>query len=222
MSDCSLLYAQSTTALPDGLRGMVNGGIDVSRHLSEEKRTALMEAAIDLFSTQGFHATPTQQISKRAGVSAGTLFRYFSTKEELIDSLYTSVTAALTDAVNEAIRPEIPVEEQIKNVKREVLYWMFENPKKTLFFEQFSSSPSITKRAKGEGMLRISALDELYHKAVSCGLLAGINREVFLANFWYPNFMLIHLHAFGALQGSIEETTEQAVTSMWCGLAKNP
>ncbi len=194
----------------------------MSRHLSEEKRKALMEAAIDLFSTQGFHATPTQQISRRAGVSAGTLFRYFRTKEDLIDSLYTSVTTALTDAVNEAIRPETSVEEQIKNVKREVLYWMFKNPKKTLFFEQFSSSPNITEKAKGVAILRISALDDLYHKAASLGLLAGINREVFLANFWYPNFMLIHLHAFGRLPGSIEETVEQAVTSMWCGLAGDP
>lgn len=86
----------------------------MSRHLSEEKRKALMEAAVDLFSTQGFHATPTQQISERAGVSAGTLFRYFRTKEELIDSLYTSIHRALSDAVDEGIRPEIPVEEQIK------------------------------------------------------------------------------------------------------------
>jgi AcrR family transcriptional regulator len=205
---------------PDDAIG--SGGIDMSRHLSEEKRKALMEAAIDLFSTQGFHATPTQQISKRAGVSAGTLFRYFRTKEDLIDSLYTSVTTALTDAVNEAIRPETSVEEQIKNVKREVLYWMFKNPKKALFFEQFSSSPNITEKAKGAAILRISALDDLYHKAASSGLLAGINREVFLANFWYPNFMLIHLHAFGRLPGSIEENVEQAVTSMWCGLAGNP
>ena len=181
-----------------------------------------MEAAIDLFSAQGFHATPTKQISDRAGVSAGTLFRYFSTKEELIDSLHTSITAALADAVNEAIRPETPVEEQIKNVKREVLYWMFKNPKKALFFEQFSSSPNITEKSTQEAIFGISALDDLYHKAASTGLLAGINREVFLAHFWYPNFMLIHLHAFGRLPGGIEETVEQAVRSMWCGLAKNP
>lgn len=190
----------------------------MSRHLSEEKRSALMEAAIDLFSTQGFHATPTQQISDRAGVSAGTLFRYFRTKEELIDSLYSSIHRALADAVDEGMRPEIPVEEQIKNVKRQVLHWMFDNPNKTLFFEQFSSSPNITEKAKEEALIRFSALDDLYRKAVSRGILKGINREVFLANFWYPNFMLIHLHSIGKLQSDVEETIEQSVASMWCGL----
>ena len=177
-----------------------------------------MEAAVELFSTQGFQATPTQQISDRAGVSAGTLFRYFRTKEELIDSLYTSIHRALADAVDEAIHPDIPVEDQIKNVKRQVLHWMFENPKKTLFFEQFTSSPSITQKAKKEGVIRFSAIDELYQKAVSRGILKGINKEVFLANFWYPNFMLIHMHSFGKLQSDVEETIEQSVASMWCGM----
>lgn len=189
----------------------------MSRRLSEEKRKALMEAAIDLFSTQGFHATPTQQISDRAGVSAGTLFRYFPTKEDLIDSLQTSIHKALADTLDEAIHPEIPVEEQIRNVKRKVLQWMFENPKKSIFFEQFSSSPNITKRAKKEAGIQFSALDELYQKGVSHGMLRGINREVFLANFWYPNFMLIHLYLFGKLQSDIEDTIEQAVRFMWCG-----
>lgn len=177
-----------------------------------------MEAAVDLFSTQGFHATPTQQISDRAGVSAGTLFRYFRTKEELIDSLYYSIHRALSEAVDEAIRPGIPVEDQIKNVKRQVLHWMFENPKKALFFEQFSSSPNITTKAKEEAIIRFSALDDLYRRAVSRGILKGINREVFLANFWYPNFMLIHLHSIGKLPNDIEETIEQSVSSMWCGM----
>jgi Transcriptional regulator len=143
-----------------------------------------MEAAIDLFSTQGFHATPTQQISDRAGVSAGTLFRYFRTKEDLIDSLYSSIHRALADVVDEAIRPGTPVEEQILNVKRQVLHWMFENPKQTLFFEQFTSSPNITQKAKEMISVHLSALDELYQRAVSRGILTGVNREVFLANFW--------------------------------------
>jgi len=193
----------------------------MSRRLSEEKRRALMEAAVDLFSTQGFHATPTQQISERAGVSAGTLFRYFKTKEELIDSLYASIHLTLGDTVDEAIRPDQPVEEQILTVKRQVLRWMFANPKKALFLEQFTTSPNITEKAGNEAFIRFSAIDELYQKAVSRGILKGIDREVFLATFWYPNYMLIHLHSIGRLHSSIEETIEQAVASMWCGMGES-
>ncbi len=192
----------------------------MSRPVSEEKRKALMEAAIDLFSIQGFHATPTQQISDRAGVSAGTLFRYFRTKEDLIDALYASIHQALADVVNEAIRPGTPVEEQIKNVKRQVLHWMFEHPKQALFFERFDSSPNIKNKAKETISSHLSALDELYQRGISWGILTGIDREVFLANFWCPNFMLIHLYLFGRLQSGIDDIIEQAVASMWSGMAQ--
>jgi AcrR family transcriptional regulator len=179
-----------------------------------------MEAAIDLFSVQGFHATPTQQISDRAGVSAGTLFRYFKTKEDLIDTLYFNIYQTLSDVVEEAIHSKKNIEEQIKNAKRQTLFWMFENPKKTLFFEHFISSPGITKKAKEEALDRFTALDQLYDKAFSKGIIKEIDREVFLAYFWYPNLMLINLYTIGRLQNNIEEIIEQSISSMWNGIGQ--
>ncbi|UXR78717.1 MULTISPECIES: TetR/AcrR family transcriptional regulator [unclassified Staphylococcus] len=46
-----------------------------------------MLAAIKLFSEQGYHATSTAQIAKEAGISQATIFKYFSTKEELLMGL---------------------------------------------------------------------------------------------------------------------------------------
>lgn len=39
----------------------------------------------------GFHATPTAAITKEAGVSAGILFHYYPTKDDLIISLYSEI-----------------------------------------------------------------------------------------------------------------------------------
>ncbi|WP_048153090.1 TetR/AcrR family transcriptional regulator [Methanolacinia paynteri] len=179
-----------------------------------------MEAAIELFSSQGFHATPTKQISDRAGVSAGTLFRYFRTKEDLIDALYFNIYQTISDVVEEAILSQISIEEQIKNAKRQALHWMFENPKKTLFFEHFTSSPNITKKAKEEALDGFTALDGLYKNAVSKGIIKEMEREVFLADFWYPNFMLINLYTIGRLQNDVGEIIEQSVSSMWSGIGR--
>ena len=47
-----------------------------------------IEAAIKLFSKQGYHGTSTLQIAKEAGVSQATVFKYFKTKENLIQETF--------------------------------------------------------------------------------------------------------------------------------------
>ncbi|HKI43367.1 MAG TPA: TetR family transcriptional regulator [Mycobacterium sp.] len=47
-------------------------------------RTTLVDVALDLFSTQGYDATTTDEIAKAAGVSTRTFFRYFPTKQSIL------------------------------------------------------------------------------------------------------------------------------------------
>ena len=64
-----------------------------------DKRELLLEAATKLFVERGLHATPTSAISKEAGVSAGILFHYFKTKDDLIDELYVSIKKEYTTSI---------------------------------------------------------------------------------------------------------------------------
>jgi TetR/AcrR family transcriptional regulator len=47
----------------------------------------LLAAALDLFVEKGFAATRVEEVARRAGVSKGTLFLYFSSKEELFKAV---------------------------------------------------------------------------------------------------------------------------------------
>ena len=47
----------------------------------------LLDAALELFVEKGFAATRAEEVAKRAGVSKGTLFLYFSSKEELFKAV---------------------------------------------------------------------------------------------------------------------------------------
>lgn len=49
----------------------------------EARPGELLDAALDLFVEKGFAATKVDEVAARAGVSKGTLFLYFSSKEEL-------------------------------------------------------------------------------------------------------------------------------------------
>ncbi len=61
-------------------------------HLRRERRKdarpgELLDAALDLFVNKGFAATRVEEVAKRAGVSKGTLFLYFPSKEDLFKAV---------------------------------------------------------------------------------------------------------------------------------------
>ena len=56
----------------------------MARPRSEDKRNAILDAAIAEFASRGAWSTPTSAISRAAGVAEGTLFTYFANKEVLV------------------------------------------------------------------------------------------------------------------------------------------
>lgn len=54
----------------------------------EDKRRAILEAALELFVERGFHGTAVPEVAQKAGVGAGTIYRYFENKEALVNELY--------------------------------------------------------------------------------------------------------------------------------------
>ena len=54
-----------------------------TRLSSEERRIAIIRAALKVFSESGFHGTTTKALAKAAGVSEALLFRHFPSKDDL-------------------------------------------------------------------------------------------------------------------------------------------
>ena len=53
-----------------------------------DKRTNIIMAAMTLFSEKGVHATSMQEIADQSKVSKGTIYTYFSSKEDLLLSIF--------------------------------------------------------------------------------------------------------------------------------------
>ena len=70
----------------------------MARPLSEEKRDALLEAASDLIAQFGTGAS-TAKIAKAAGVSEGTLFTYFPSKDDLLNDLFVEIEGELAETM---------------------------------------------------------------------------------------------------------------------------
>jgi AcrR family transcriptional regulator len=74
------------------------------RTTSEERREQLIEAAVKEFAANGFHATSTTAIAKRAGISQPYVYALFPNKHELFLAANERVVERIRGAFAEAAR----------------------------------------------------------------------------------------------------------------------
>jgi AcrR family transcriptional regulator len=57
------------------------------RRRAEARRDEVLDAALELFTEKGFAATRVEDIAQKAGISKGTIYLYFPSKEALMEGL---------------------------------------------------------------------------------------------------------------------------------------
>ncbi|EOU9619687.1 TetR/AcrR family transcriptional regulator [Klebsiella aerogenes] len=100
----------------------------MARPKSEDKKQALLEAATAAFAQSGIAAS-TSAIARSAGVAEGTLFRYFATKDELLNELYLAIKMRLVQTMIDGLNPdEKRPKENARNIWNSYIDWGMRNP----------------------------------------------------------------------------------------------
>ena len=67
-----------------------------------DKRRVILDAAVRVFARQGFHTCRVSDIADEAGVAYGLVYHYFSSKEEILDTLFLERWDVMLAAIAEA------------------------------------------------------------------------------------------------------------------------
>jgi AcrR family transcriptional regulator len=93
---------------------MASSAGTVNRLSAEERREAVLEAAVHEFAQAGYHAASTTNIAKRAGISQPYIYALFPNKKALFIAVQERVAErirkAFLDAAREATSPDDRVE----------------------------------------------------------------------------------------------------------------
>lgn len=126
----------------------------------EAKQRRISEAAAELFDAKGFSAVTTQQISDRADVAAGTLFRYAASKSELLLMVYNSkLDEALREGLERAESVSDPVEAVVALVEPLVTR-ASESPENAATYQRELLFGSPSERFRLEGLAHVQAFEE--------------------------------------------------------------
>ncbi len=99
------------------------------------KREAILAAALELFAERGFHGTAVPLVAERAGVGAGTVYRYFESKEALVNELYRRWKGEFARALMHDFPADATVRAQFAEMWRRMVRFAKAHPKAVAFLE---------------------------------------------------------------------------------------
>ncbi len=135
------------------------------------KRDDILKAALKLFVEQGEQATSMKWVANEANCGIGTMYNYFTSKDELINVLYVELKTNLSEYVFETMDIDLPIKRQFINAWLMTMSYSTLNPLEYRFLQVFSHSPKITKESNEKVYGLILPLLEIYNKGKIDGII---------------------------------------------------
>lgn len=125
-----------------------------------EKREAILQAALELVAEHGLQHTPMSLISKRSRASAGIIYHYFESKDDLLESLYHRIKGDRSRAMVAADDPQQPLAKRFQSLWLSIFRYCLAHPQEMAFLEQYESLP-MAKQHDAQLGEKAKTLDDL-------------------------------------------------------------
>ena len=183
------------------------------------KRTAILEATLELISEHGFHGTAMSTIAEKADVGAGTIYRYFDNKEDLINQLYLEIKRQKGKAFLEGYAEDRPLRERFRTIWLNMLAYYMEHPRELAFMEQFDNSPFMNEEVMEAFSEDFEPIMRLFQYASREGILKDMPLPMLGTFAIEVAVSLAKHHAAGELALD-DEMKELAMSASWDALTR--
>jgi AcrR family transcriptional regulator len=143
----------------DRLLGVTRSGEGRRERNMDDKRRRIFEAAATLFAERGFDGVSTQEIADRADVAAGTVFRYASSKNELLLMVYNQEMRAAIDEGERASAGALDTVEAVLALVRPILVTSLQSPLTMVTYQRDLLFGPATDVYRAAGLTLVAGLE---------------------------------------------------------------
>ncbi len=118
----------------------------------EEKRRLILEAAVRVFARDGFHTSRVGDIAEEAGVAHGLLYHYFSSKDEVLQTVFRENYRELLGRFEAVEASDEPADEKLRGIVKILLRtWRNDPSLVTVMIREVGRSPHLATQADDIG-----------------------------------------------------------------------
>ena len=152
---------------------------------AEEKRRLILDAAVRVFARSGFHTSRVGDIAEEAGVAHGLLYHYFSSKDEVLETIFREQWGILVDRISAIEQSGEPAVDQLRHVAAIVLRnWRHQPDVIRVLVREIARSPEVQQRI-GELVKPIAAFQRIIERGQASGELRADLQPQFAAVAFY-------------------------------------
>jgi len=179
-----------------------------------DKQEAVLDATLELIGERGFHGTPMSAIARKAGVGAGTIYRYWESKEALINALYVREKSRINARLLAGYHTGLSAREAFALIFRNGIEARQEDPSCTRFLDQYYNSPFIGDENRRTRERLMGEYLQIIERGVAAGELRDLPRPLILAMLFGPAMQLASSLPAGD-EGLGGETMELLLDAVW-------
>ena len=105
------------------------------------RREAVLQAALELFAERGFHGTAVPLVAEKARVGTGTVYRYFDSKEALVNAVYQKWKTELATSISAELPTDLSPRKQFHEMWRRFAKFATKHPQALAFLELHHHQP---------------------------------------------------------------------------------
>jgi len=134
-----------------------------------EKRRVILDAAVRVFARKGFHTSRVGDIAEEAGVAHGLLYHYFSSKDEVLETIFRENWAILLERIDAVEQSDEPAREQLRHVAAIVLRtWRHQPDVVRVLVREIARTPELPQKI-GEFVKPIQAIERIIEQGRQAG-----------------------------------------------------
>ncbi|MGR4989681.1 TetR/AcrR family transcriptional regulator [Vibrio rotiferianus] len=197
------------------------GGGVVTNNTTGDKYEQIITAAERLIAESGFHGLSMQKLATEAGVAAGTIYRYFSDKEHLLEEVRLTVTKRIADAVQADVTDDMPLKERYRTMWLNIWHLSGSNLDILSNRVQYESLPCANRGNTRELERQMFAqVDRLFNQGKAEGVFKPLDNEILSGLSFEASVALARKHALGFYQLD-DDALEAAVEASWDAIIKH-
>ena len=182
-------------------------------------RQRLVRAALELFTTQGYHVTTTVQIAKKAGVAEGTIYKHFESKQHLLNELYRGAARWTARAAEEADTAQGPVRDRLQLLAQRLIAGAAQDPAVMQIYFVDRHRTVLDEKSRDLGREFHTALERLLARGKADGAIRPGAAEVW-AGVWLAVVRQALERVLTREWGETSPGVRQSIDAAWIAVSR--